>query len=184
MQMTEVTEPSRVVPTLESVSLQRYVRFGSFEADVERGELRREGARVRLQEKPFQVLAVLLEQAGELVTRDELCQRLWPSDSTVNYDANLNTALNKLRQALGDSADAPAYIETVPRRGYRFVAEVEGASMSLRTARGNGAAGTFWKKLAPLRGMATSGRIAWLIGLLLLAGMAIGATLAAMWLRH
>ncbi len=184
MQMTEVTEPGRAAPPLASVSTQRYVRFGSFETDLERGELRREGVRVRMQEKPFQVLAVLLEQAGELVTREELCQRLWPSDSTVNYDANLNTALNKLRQALGDSADAPAYIETVPRRGYRFVAEVQASSLSLRASRSNGAAGVFWKKLAPFRGAVTSGRIAWLVGLLLLAGMAIGATLAAMWLRH
>ncbi len=184
MQMTEVTEPGRVAPPVASVRSPRYVRFGSFEADLDRAELRREGARIRLQEKPFQVLAVLLEQAGELVTRDELCQHLWSSDSTVNYDANLNTALNKLRQALGDSADAPAYIETVPRRGYRFVAAVEASNTSLRASRSNGAAGAFWRKFVPFHGVATSGRIAWLIGLLLLAGMAIGATLAAFWLRH
>ena len=184
MHMAEITEPGRAAPPLATVPSQRYVRFGSFEADLDRAELRREGARVRLQEKPFQILAVLLEQAGELVTRDELCQRLWPSDSTVNYDANLNTALNKLRQALGDSADAPAYIETVPRRGYRFVAVVEASSTLLRASRSNGAAGAFWKKLAPFHGVATSGRLGWLVGLLLLAGMAIGATLAAFWLRH
>jgi DNA-binding winged helix-turn-helix (wHTH) protein len=184
MQITEVTEPGRAAAPLASIPSPRYVRFGPFEADLERGELRREGARLRLQEKPFQVLAVLLEQAGELVLRDELCQRLWASDSTVNYDANLNTALNKLRQALGDSADAPVYIETVPRRGYRFVAAVETSSMSLRAPRSNGTGASFWKKLAPLHGAATSGRLAWLAGLLLLAGMAIGATLAAFWLRR
>lgn len=182
MQMTEVTEHGPVAAP--PASSHRYVRFGSFEADLERGELRREGARVRVQEKPFQVLAVLLEQAGELVSREELCQRLWPSDSTVNYDANLNTALNKLRQALGDSADAPSFIETVPRRGYRFVASVEASTTSLRASRANGTARGFWTKLAPFRGVATSGRLAWLVGLLLLAGMAIGATLAAMWLRR
>lgn len=184
MQMTELTEPGRVARSLVSASSQRYMRFGSFEADLERGELRREGVRVRLQEKPFQVLAVLLEQAGELVTREELCQRLWPSDSTVNYDANLNTALNKLRQALGDSADAPVYIETAPRRGYRFVAEVEASSMSLRPPRAASAAGRLWRGAPLFHGTATSGGLAWLVGLLLLAGMAIGATLATIWLRH
>ena len=108
----------------QTESIER-VRFGSFEANLRRGELRRNGENIKLQEKPFQVLALLLEQAGELVTREELRQRVWPADTFVDFDANLNTALNKLRRALGDSADNPLFIKTVPRRGYCFIAPVK-----------------------------------------------------------
>ncbi len=100
------------------------VRFGDFEADLKTGELWRNGDRLRVQEQPFQVLAMLLARPGELVTRDELRQRLWPADTFVDFDHSLNTAINKLREALGDSASDPKYIETLARRGYRFVAEV------------------------------------------------------------
>jgi len=89
------------------------------------GELRRKGLRVRLQEQPFQVLLMLTERAGEVVTREELRLKLWPSDTFVDFDHGLNTAINKLRDALGDSAANPRFIETLPRRGYRFVAPVE-----------------------------------------------------------
>jgi len=100
------------------------VRFGDFEADLKTGELWRGGDRVRVQEQPFQVLAMLLARPGELVTRDELRQRLWPADTFVDFDHSLNTAINKLREALGDSASEPKYIETLARRGYRFVGAV------------------------------------------------------------
>jgi cholera toxin transcriptional activator len=100
------------------------VRFGAFEADLKTGELWRGGARVRVQEQPFQVLAVLLSRPGELVTREELREKLWPGDTFVDFDHGLNTAINKLRDTLADSAAAPRYIETLARRGYRFVAEV------------------------------------------------------------
>ena len=100
------------------------VRFGDFEADLKTGELWRDGDRVRVQEQPFQVLAMLLARPGELVTRDELRQRLWPADTFVDFDHSLNTAINKLREALGDSASEPKYIETLARRGYRFVGAV------------------------------------------------------------
>lgn len=110
----------------------RYARFGVFEADLQKSELRKSGMRVKLQEKPFQVLAVLLEQAGEVVSRDTLRHRLWPADTYVNFDANVNTALNKLRQVLGDSADQPAFIQTIPRRGYVFIAPVERLASSGR----------------------------------------------------
>jgi len=100
------------------------VRFGPFEADLKTGELWKAGARLRLQEQPFQVLAMLLERGGELVTREDLRQRLWPADTFVDFDHSLNTAINKLRDTLGDSADQPAFIETLPRRGYRFVAPI------------------------------------------------------------
>ena len=103
---------------------KRTYRFGLFEADVASGELSRQGARVRLQDQPFRVLTILLQRAGEVVPREELQQKLWPADTYVEFDGSLNAALKRLRAALGDSADNPIFIETVPRRGYRFIAPV------------------------------------------------------------
>ena len=100
------------------------LRFGIFEADLRTGELRKRGALIRLQEQPFQVLAVLLARPGELVTRDELRGRLWAADTFVDFDHGLNKAINKIRAALGDSAESPRFVETVARRGYRFIANV------------------------------------------------------------
>jgi TolB-like protein/DNA-binding winged helix-turn-helix (wHTH) protein/Tfp pilus assembly protein PilF len=100
------------------------MRFGTFEVNLDERDLRRDGAKIKLNEKPFQVLAVLLERAGRIVRRDEIRSRLWPADTYVDFDANLNTALSTLRHALGDSADSPSFIETVPRQGYRFIATV------------------------------------------------------------
>ena len=98
--------------------------FGVFELDLSAGELRKNGAKLRLQGQPFQVLALLLERAGEVVTREELQQKLWPSDTFVDFDHSLNTAINKVREALGDSASSPRFVETLARRGYRFIAPV------------------------------------------------------------
>lgn len=98
------------------------VRFGAFEADLHAGEVRKSGSRVKLQEQPFKVLQVLLERPGTLVTREELRSRIWPDDSFGDFDHAVNVAVGKLRTALGDSADNPSFIETIPRRGYRFVA--------------------------------------------------------------
>jgi DNA-binding winged helix-turn-helix (wHTH) protein/TolB-like protein len=103
---------------------KRSYRFGLFEADLASGELLRQGVRVRLQDQPFRVLIVLLEFAGEVVSREELRRKLWPVDTYVEFDGSLNAALTRLRSALGDSADNPIFIETVPRRGYRFIAPV------------------------------------------------------------
>jgi cholera toxin transcriptional activator len=103
----------------------RVARFGVFELDLIAGELRKSGVKLRLQEQPFQVLALLLERTGEVVTREELQQKLWPSDTFVDFDHSLNTAINKVREALGDSASSPRYVETLARRGYRFIAPVE-----------------------------------------------------------
>lgn len=100
------------------------LRFGAFEMNVRAGELYRQGTRVRLQEQPFQLLAVLLQRPGDLVTREELRSRIWPIDMFVDFDNSLNTATAKLRKALGDSAENPRFIETLPRRGYRFIAPV------------------------------------------------------------
>jgi len=100
-------------------------RFGIYEADASSGELRKSGLRVRLQDQPFQVLLVLLQRPGEVVTREELRQRLWPADTFVDFDHGLNTVMNKLREALSDSASNPRFVETLARRGYRFLAPVE-----------------------------------------------------------
>jgi cholera toxin transcriptional activator len=102
----------------------RLYRFGIYEVDVRSGELRKNGAKLKLQEQPFQVLAMLLERPGEVLTRDQLRQRLWPADTFVDFDHSLNTAINKLRDALGDSAANPRFIETLAKRGYRFIAPV------------------------------------------------------------
>src|ERR1700723_935605 len=104
----------------------RKARFGAFEVDLRSGELSKHGIRLKLQDQPFQVLALLLEHSGDVVTREELRQRLWPADTFVDFDTSLNSAIKKLRDALADSAEEPRYIETIPRRGYRFIAHVEG----------------------------------------------------------
>src|ERR1700719_4135090 len=101
------------------------LRFGVFELDLRAGELRKHGLRVRLQEQPFQVLATLLLHPGEVVTREELQKKLWPADTFVDFDHGLNKTINKIREALGDSAESPRFVETVARRGYRFLAEVK-----------------------------------------------------------
>src|ERR1700723_2788050 len=103
------------------------LRFGVFEVDLRTGELRKHGLRVRLQEQPFQVLAMLLQRAGQVVTREELQKKLWPAETFVDFDHGLNKAVNKIRDALGDSAESPRFVETVARRGYRFLAAVRGA---------------------------------------------------------
>jgi DNA-binding winged helix-turn-helix (wHTH) protein len=100
------------------------LRFGVFEVDLPSGELRKQGVRIKLQEQPFHVLTVLLQRPGEVVTREELRNQNWPADTFVDFDNSLNTAINKLREALGDSADNPRFIETLPRRGYRFITPV------------------------------------------------------------
>ena len=100
------------------------LRFSIFEVNLQTGELRRKGQKVKLQDQPFQVLAVLLQRPGDVVTREELRSQIWPEDTFVDFDNSLNTAINKLREALGDSADNPRFIETLPRRGYRFLAPV------------------------------------------------------------
>jgi cholera toxin transcriptional activator len=112
------------MPGLEPNYSDRIARFGVFELDLGAAELRKNGAKLRLQEQPFRVLALLLERAGDVVTREELRQKLWPADTFVDFDHSLNTAVNKLRETLGDSASAPRYIETLARRGYRFIAPV------------------------------------------------------------
>lgn len=100
-------------------------RFAGFEADLQTGELRKNGMRIRIQEQPFQILAMLLQRPGGLVSREELRQKLWPADTFVDFDQGLNTAINKLREHLGDSASHPRFVETLPKRGYRFIFPVD-----------------------------------------------------------
>jgi cholera toxin transcriptional activator len=115
----------RPMPDIQGNHSGRIARFGVFELDLSAGELRKNGAKLRLQEQPFQVLALLLERAGDVVTREEMRRKLWPADTFVDFDHSLNTAVNKLRETLGDSASSPRYIETLARRGYRFIAPVQ-----------------------------------------------------------
>ena len=100
------------------------IRFGEFSADVETGELLRNGVKVRLQGQPFEILVLLLQRPGRIVTREELHKKLWPADTFVDFEHGLNAAVNKLRVSLGDSAENPVWIDTLPRRGYRFIGEV------------------------------------------------------------
>ncbi len=106
-------------------SQRRLYRFGLYEADVRSGELRKNGVKQKIQGQPFEVLVALLERPNEVVTRDELRERLWPQDTFVDFDHSLNTAINKVRDVLGDTAANPRFLETLPKRGYRFIAPVQ-----------------------------------------------------------
>src|SRR5437660_3335832 len=109
-------------------------KFDDFEADLKAAELRRSGTRLKLQLQPFQVLVALLERPGEVVAREELRQRLWPQDTFVDFDHGLNTAMAKVRDVLGDSASKPRYVETIAKRGYRFLGQVTAVSEQPRTS--------------------------------------------------
>jgi Tol biopolymer transport system component/DNA-binding winged helix-turn-helix (wHTH) protein len=121
----------------ETVHSRRLVRFGAFEVDLHAGELRKDGLKLKLTGQPFQVLVILLERPGEVVTREELQKRLWP-DTFVDVDHNLNTAINKIREVLGDSAESPRFVETLPRRGYRFIAPVDVGAADLGSVQQRG----------------------------------------------
>jgi DNA-binding winged helix-turn-helix (wHTH) protein len=121
-QVAEVQEPRPNPP--------RIVRFGLFEADLRSSDLLKQGRRLKLQTQPFQILAILLERPGEIVSREELCRRLWPEDTFVDFDHSLNTAVRRLREVLADSPENPIFIETLQRRGYRFIAPVVNVDQS------------------------------------------------------
>lgn len=156
----------------------RLVQFGTFEVDLRAGELRREGRKIKVQEQPFQLLTLLLERPGDVVSRDELRTRLWPADTFVDFDHGLNAAIRRLRDALGDSAENPRFVETVARRGYRFIAPVSGAQV-VTALNGNGTAavqaqpGARWKR-------GHIGRLGWIVagGMALVAlGIVLGVLL-------
>src|ERR1700733_14998920 len=120
---------TRGLSRLEAVTVDRVAaggdRVGGFEADAATGELRRQGVRVRIHAQPFQVLMMLVERPGEVVTREEISKELWPDGTFVDYEHGVNSAVNRIREALGDTAGNPRFVETLARRGYRFVAPVE-----------------------------------------------------------
>jgi DNA-binding winged helix-turn-helix (wHTH) protein len=118
----------------ERMAAERYLCFGQFHVDLQREELFKEGSRVRIPSKVFQVLLALVERPGEIVTREALRARLWPGGTFVNYDANVNTTVNKLRLALGDSREKSMYVETIPRQGYCFLGAVERGNELLKTS--------------------------------------------------
>ena len=124
-----------VEPTTQDRQAREKIAFGPFEVDLLAGELTKHGTRVRLQEQPFRILQTLIESGGEIVTREELQRRIWPSDTFVDFDHGINNAIKRLREALGDSAENSRYVETIPRRGYRFIATLNGT-------KGQAAAGT------------------------------------------
>jgi DNA-binding winged helix-turn-helix (wHTH) protein len=130
----------------------KLLRFDAFEVDLRAGELYKGGRKIKLQDQPFQVLAMMLERQGEMVTREEMQKRLWPADTFVDFDHSLNTAIKKLRQALGDDKKKPRYVETLPKRGYRFLGTVkrptgsalETAGGGSRVSKTKAAAGDSW----------------------------------------
>src|SRR5713226_2612713 len=118
---------------MEPHTLQTTIRFGVFEVDLRAGELRKQGIKVKLQEQPLQVLQILLENPGAVVAREQLQQRIWPSDTFVDFDHGLYNAIKRLREALGDSAETPRFVETLSRRGYRFVGKIECDAARMRS---------------------------------------------------
>lgn len=183
------TGESQEVPVPERVLLSsgRYICFGPFRVDQQRQEVSRDGARIKMQDKVYQTLLALLEKPGEVVTREELRMRLWPDDTHVNYDANVNTAVNKLRRALEDSSDEPVYIETISKKGYRFLVQPEVSGLLENRQLRNE---------EPLEGTEVSSQAIavfefsksdlWMvlgaIGLIL-AGMILGAGIMSLWAR-
>jgi DNA-binding winged helix-turn-helix (wHTH) protein len=196
-----------VMPALESgtdagtsrvlQAAPRYIRFGPFQIDKQREEVRQNGSRIKLQGKVYQVLLALLEKPGEVVTREELRQHLWPAETQVNYDANVNTTVNKLRQTLGDSSDKPLYVETIPRKGYCFMGQPEfsdhpatsypPAAVSTTASARESVPTQPQQRLAPSSGGKRVDSSFWvtlgMIGLVL-AGMLLGAGIATLWNTH
>jgi DNA-binding winged helix-turn-helix (wHTH) protein len=163
----------------------RYIRFGPFQVDQQRQEVTKNGSRLKLQGKVYQVLLALIEKQGEVVTREELRSRLWPADTHVNYDANVNTTVNKLRQALGDSSDKPLYIETIPRKGYCLIVPSEFADVPVIVAAAPASNGSEKAEANKVLGGPRSD--IWItlgvIGLIL-AGMLLGAGITRLWISH
>jgi DNA-binding winged helix-turn-helix (wHTH) protein len=167
----------------------RYVRFGPYHIDQQRQQVFRNGTPLRLQGKVYQVLTLLLQRQGEVVTREELKHALWPAGTYVNYETNTNTAVNKLRQALSESTNKLSYIETIPRRGYLFAGTAEFSEIPFPTMRpGNSpTAETInpGRDQAPKSGASRSYKLPTMIAVaLILVGMLLGVTAAAYWIAH
>ncbi len=165
----------------------RYIRFGSFQIDQQRQQVSRSGTRLKLQGKVYQVLLALIAKHGQVVTREELKQALWPSDTHVNFDANVNTTVNKLRQILGDSTDAPVYIETIPRKGYSFLLEPEFATQPFPPSLLVSPSGSEAQVPRPETQKSGSTSDKWLtfgVIALILAGILLGAGIATFWISR
>lgn len=180
-------EPENLPPTI--LLSGRYIHFGPFQIDQQRQEVSRAGSRLKLQGKVYQVLLALLERPGEVVTREELRQRLWPAETHVNYDANVNTTVNKLRQALGDSPDKPLYIETIPRKGYCLVVHPGFSNKPETAVELQTVAPSQADKLSsePPAVAGISKSDVWItLGIigLILAGMLLGAGIMRLWTEH
>jgi len=175
-------------PGRAPVLATRYIRFGPFQVDQHREEVSKGGVRLKLQGKVYQVLLALIEKQGEVVTREELRFRLWPADTHVNYDANVNTTVNKLRQALGDSSDKPLYVETIPRKGYCLVVQPEFTDVAVAVLPQPVANGSNSKVKAGETTEAEPPKMDLWITLgvigLILAGMLLGAGIAKLWISH
>ena len=185
-ELSSTLEPETAAASGQPIPVtSRYIRLGPFQVDQHRQEVTKNGARLRLQGKVYQVLLALIEKQGEVVTREEIRARLWPADTHVNYDANVNTTVNKLRQALGDSSDQPLYIETIPRKGYCLVISAEFADSPLPPgdARHAGlsdrSSGTNAAAPAKSEIWITFGVVA-----LILTGMLLGAVVTKLWILH
>jgi DNA-binding winged helix-turn-helix (wHTH) protein len=168
------------------LSSGRYIRLGPFQIDQQRQEITKNGEKLKLQGKVYRVLMTLLEKPGEVVTREELRQRLWPAETYVNYDANVNTTVNKLRLALGDSSEKPIYIETIPRKGYCLLVQPEISATPKSITASNSerdASQTTLAESTDTRARATMWNVAAIIGLLL-AGILLGAGLTRLWISH
>jgi DNA-binding winged helix-turn-helix (wHTH) protein len=187
LSMREPDERTAAEPIL--LSSGRYVHFGPFRIDQQRQEVTRDGSRIKLQGKVYQILLTLLEKPGEVVTREELRLRLWPAETHVNYDANVNTTVNKLRQALGDSSDKPLYIETIPRKGYSLLVRPEISDRSPHAFFAQRAPSAGPDQLASRSSVAASFSksdlwvVLGVIGLIL-AGMLLGAEITRVFLSH
>jgi len=186
-ELSSTLEPETAAASGRPLPLSsRYIRLGPFQVDQQREEVTKNGARLKLQRRVYQVLLALIEKQGEVVTREEIRVRLWPADTHVNCDANVNTTVNKLRQALGDSSDRPIYVETVPRKGYCLVIAAEFADSPLPRAEAqdgapNGSLNGGRTNSAPAKSelWITFGVIG-----LILAGMLLGAVITRLWIMH
>jgi DNA-binding winged helix-turn-helix (wHTH) protein len=166
------------------LSSGRYIRLGPFQIDQQRQEITKNGEKLKLQGKVYRVLMTLLEKPGEVVTREELRQRLWPAETYVNYDANVNTTVNKLRLALGDSSEKPIYIETIPRKGYCLLVQPEiSATPTIVTASVSEPSELKLSENRDAKPNAAMWNVAAIIGLLLV-GILLGAGLTRLWISH
>jgi DNA-binding winged helix-turn-helix (wHTH) protein len=193
--MQESYDPTSAVG--HPLSSGRYIYLGPFQIDRQRQEITRNGERLKLQGKVYQVLMALLEKPGGVVTREELRVRLWPAETHVNYDANVNTTVNKLRLVLGDSSEKPLYIETIPRKGYCLLVQPEvsetprvvtpmvaaQANAHLRSQSERGAISGQPSQDGSSSSMTNFWMIVGVIGLIL-AGMLLGAGLTRVWIAH